>query len=87
MVQPSFSFLLYDMALFAATVMGVGGVGKSCVTNRFVINRWIEKYDPTIEESYMTNVDIDGRALQVEILDTAGQDEYAPLRETFMHTG
>jgi GTPase KRas protein len=25
--------------------------------------------------------------LQVEILDTAGQDEYTPLRETFMHTG
>ena len=68
-------------------VMGVGGVGKSAITNRFVINRWIEKYDPTIEESYMTNVDIDGKALQVEILDTAGQDEYAPLRETFMHTG
>jgi GTPase SAR1 family protein len=23
----------------------------------------------------------------VEILDTAGQDDYTPLRETFMHTG
>ena len=31
--------------------------------------------------------DIDGKAVQVEILDTAGQDEYTPLRETFMHTG
>ena len=64
-----------------------GGVGKSAITNRFVIGRWIEKYDPTIEESYQTTVDIDGKALQVEILDTAGQDEYRPLRETFMHTG
>jgi len=52
-----------------------------------VLGRWIEKYDPTIEESYQTTVDIDGKALQVEILDTAGQDEYTPLRETFMHTG
>lgn len=32
-------------------------------------------------------MDVDGKALQVEILDTAGQDEYTPLRETFMHTG
>jgi GTPase KRas len=32
-------------------------------------------------------MEIDGKALQVEILDTAGQDEYTPLRETFMHTG
>ena len=50
-----------------------------------MIGRWIEKYDPTIEESYQTTVDIDGKALQVEILDTAGQDEYTPLRETFMY--
>eukprot|EP01039_Chlorochromonas_danica_P013268 gene13268-15325_t len=68
-------------------VMGVGGVGKSAITNRFVIGRWVEKYDPTVEESYQTTIDIDGKALQVEILDTAGQDEYTPLRETFMHTG
>mmetsp|Transcript_1476 Transcript_1476/g.2424 ORF Transcript_1476/g.2424 Transcript_1476/m.2424 type:complete len:236 (+) Transcript_1476:65-772(+) len=68
-------------------VMGVGGVGKSAITNRFVIGRWVEKYDPTIEESYQTTIDIDGKALQVEILDTAGQDAYTPLRETFMHTG
>ena len=32
-------------------------------------------------------MDIDGKALQVEILDTAGQDDYTPLRETFMQTG
>lgn len=25
--------------------------------------------------------------MQLEILDTAGQDAYKPLRETFMHTG
>jgi len=68
-------------------VMGVGGVGKSAITNRFVIGKWVEKYDPTVEESYQTTVDVDGKALQVEILDTAGQDEYTPLRETFMHTG
>lgn len=27
-------------------VMGVGGVGKSAITNRFVIGRWIEKVAP-----------------------------------------
>eukprot|EP01039_Chlorochromonas_danica_P000600 gene600-648_t len=75
------------MSSIKIIVMGVGGVGKSAITNRFVVGRWVEKYDPTIEESYQTTVDIDGKALQVEILDTAGQDEYTPLRETFMHTG
>ena len=48
---------------------------------------YLFKYDPTIEESYQTSVEIDGKALNVEILDTAGQDEYTPLRETFMGSG
>lgn len=67
--------------------MSISFEGKSAITNRFVVRRWIEKYDPTVEESYQTTIDIDGKALQVEILDTAGQAEYTPLRETFMHTG
>ena len=52
--------------------MGVGGVGKSAITNRFVRGRWIAKYDPTIEESYQKTCEVDGNVLQVEILDTAG---------------
>lgn len=75
------------MSSLRVIVMGVGGVGKSAITNRFVVGRWIEKYDPTVEESYLTTIDLDGKALQIEILDTAGQHEYTPLRETFMHTG
>lgn len=67
--------------------MGVGGVGKSAITNRFVRGRWIAKYDPTIEESYQKTCEVDGNVLQVEILDTAGQDIYSSLRETFLHTG
>lgn len=47
----------------------------------------LSQYDPTIEEAYQTTMEIDGKALVVEILDTAGQEEYTPLRETFMHTG
>ena len=32
-------------------------------------------------------MEIDGRAVSIEILDTAGQEQYSALRETFMHTG
>ena len=31
------------MSSLKVIVMGVGGVGKSAVTNRFVVGRWIEK--------------------------------------------
>ena len=31
------------MSSIKIIVMGVGGVGKSAITNRFVIGRWIER--------------------------------------------
>ncbi len=31
------------MSSIKIIVMGVGGVGKSAITNRFVIGRWVEK--------------------------------------------
>lgn len=33
------------------------------------------------------NIEVDGKALQVNILDTAGQDEFISLREGFIGTG
>lgn len=31
------------MSSIKVIVMGVGGVGKSAITNRFVVGRWIAK--------------------------------------------
>ena len=79
------------MAAVKLIVMGAGGVGKSALTCRYTQGTWVEKYDPTIEDQYTKTVELDTgsgtRAIPLEILDTAGQDEYSPLRETFMHTG
>ena len=33
-------------------VLGSGGVGKSALTVQFVSGRFMEKYDPTIEDFY-----------------------------------
>jgi hypothetical protein len=40
-----------------------GGVGKSCLTAQFVQNIWIESYDPTIEDSYRKQMEVDVRIL------------------------
>ncbi|KAF3353042.1 hypothetical protein VdG1_00514 [Verticillium dahliae VDG1] len=40
-------------------VLGAGGVGKSCLTAQFVHNEWIESYDPTIEDTYRTQLQVD----------------------------
>jgi GTPase SAR1 family protein len=38
-------------------------VGKSCLTAQFVQNIWIESYDPTIEDSYRKQMEVDVRIL------------------------
>ncbi|KAG9244971.1 ras small monomeric GTPase [Calycina marina] len=68
-------------------VLGAGGVGKSCLTAQFVQNIWIESYDPTIEDSYRKQIEVDGRQCMLEILDTAGTEQFTAMRELYMKTG
>ncbi|EFR00954.1 hypothetical protein MGYG_03956 [Nannizzia gypsea CBS 118893] len=63
-------------------VLGAGGVGKSCLTAQFVQNIWIESYDPTIEDSYRKVLAVDGRPCLLEILDTAGTEQFTAMRYT-----
>lgn len=68
-------------------VLGAGGVGKSCLTAQFVQNVWIESYDPTIEDSYRKHIEVDGRQCILEILDTAGTEQFTAMRELYMKSG
>ncbi|KAL2161303.1 hypothetical protein VTH06DRAFT_8523 [Thermothelomyces fergusii] len=72
---------------FNVVVLGAGGVGKSCLTAQFVHNEWIEAYDPTIEDSYRTQRSVDGRQVVLEILDTAGTEQFVAMRDLYMKTG
>ena len=63
-----------DYENYKIVIMGGGGVGKSCLTFQLVHGKFLEKYDPTLEDSYRKdNFDVDGEAISMEILDTAGQ--------------
>lgn len=50
-------------------------------------NVWIESYDPTIEDSYRKAIEVDGRHVILEILDTAGTEQFTAMRELYMKTG
>ncbi|KAK6714278.1 hypothetical protein SNK04_005226 [Fusarium graminearum] len=69
-------FYLFPHMQSCLTRFFVGGVGKSCLTAQFVHNEWIESYDPTIEDSYRTQLQVDGRQVILEILDTAGTEQF-----------
>lgn len=48
---------------------------------------FVERYDPTIEANYRKQVTVDQDAVMLDILDTAGQEEYSVLRELYMRMG
>jgi len=72
---------------YKVVVVGSGGVGKSALTISFVQNHFIEEYDPTIEDSYRKQVTVDEQPCFLNILDTAGQEEYSAMRDQYMKTG
>jgi GTPase KRas protein len=47
----------------------------------------VETYDPTIEDSYRKQVVIDQQPATLEVLDTAGQEEYTALRDQWIRDG
>ncbi|KAL9652651.1 hypothetical protein ABK040_003954 [Willaertia magna] len=71
---------------FRIAVVGTGAVGKSAITIQFTHNVFDseEVYDPTIEDAYYAKRQIDGKPVELEIVDTAGQDDYIALRDTYM---
>lgn len=76
-----------NMEEYKLAVVGGGGVGKSALTVQFVQNTFLEEYDPTIEDSYRKHAKVDEATCFLEILDTAGQEEYKALRDQYMRTG
>ncbi|KAJ3323015.1 GTP-binding protein [Boothiomyces sp. JEL0866] len=60
-------------------VLGSRAVGKSSVTVQFVENHFAETYYPTIENMFTKIVKYKGEEFAVEIMDTAGQDEFSIL--------
>lgn len=65
-------------------VLGDGGVGKTAMTIQLCANHFVEEYDPTIEDSYRKQVVIDERPCLMEVLDTAGQEEFTALRDQWI---
>jgi Ras family protein len=58
-------------------IMGFRAVGKSSLTIQFVENHFVDSYDPTIENTFVKNVVYKGQDYIIQVVDTAGQDEYS----------
>lgn len=73
--------------MFKVIILGSGGVGKSALTLQFMYDEFVEDYEPTKADSYRKKVVLDGQEIQVDILDTAGQEDYAAIRDNYFRSG
>jgi len=72
---------------YKIVLLGGGAVGKSSLAIRFVKNQFVSDYNPTIEDSYRKSVLIDETVAVVDVLDTAGQEEYSAMRSEWIRYG
>lgn len=75
------------MSEYKLVILGGGGVGKSALVIRLVTDNFMDEYDPTIEDSYRKQVTIDEEPAILDILDTAGQEEYSSMQDQWMREG
>eukprot|EP00128_Syssomonas_multiformis_P009775 Colp12_sorted_trinity150504_noHs@12354 len=76
-----------DTPLHKVIMVGAGGVGKSALTLQFMYGEFVEDYEPTKADSYRKKVSLDNEDSQIDILDTAGQEDYAAIRDSYYRSG
>ncbi|KAJ3435691.1 ras-like protein [Anaeramoeba flamelloides] len=68
-------------------LLGGGSVGKSCLTIQYLQGRFVQDYDPTVEESYTKITVIDNKPATLQLFDTAGQTEFRTVENLHLQKG
>lgn len=73
------------MREFKVCLLGSGSVGKSALAIQFTENRFVESYDPTVEDLYRKEIDMQsGGKAMLEIIDTAGTEQFTSMVEMYI---
>ncbi|KAL4474851.1 hypothetical protein ABPG74_001547 [Tetrahymena malaccensis] len=70
---------------YQIAVMGPAGVGKSCITNKFIRGVFISEYNNTLADSQLYNYEHKGNLYVLDILDTAGEEDFIALRTSWLN--
>eukprot|EP00485_Elphidium_margaritaceum_P012629 CAMPEP_0202698818 /NCGR_PEP_ID=MMETSP1385-20130828/12053_1 /ASSEMBLY_ACC=CAM_ASM_000861 /TAXON_ID=933848 /ORGANISM="Elphidium margaritaceum" /LENGTH=196 /DNA_ID=CAMNT_0049355613 /DNA_START=49 /DNA_END=639 /DNA_ORIENTATION=- len=79
-----------EVPMYKVVVLGEGAVGKSTLTIRLLTENFLDEYDPTIEDSYRKQINLDedaSKPILLDILDTSGQEEFKSMRDSWIREG
>ena len=65
-------------------VLGEQGTGKTALTIQYCSNHFVVEYDPTIEDSYRKQIKLLDSEVFLDILDTAGCEDFSALRHQWL---
>lgn len=61
---------------YRITVLGIGGVGKTSIINRYVNDTFLDIYESSVEGIYHKDIKLEGEHIQLEISDTGSQEDF-----------
>ena len=73
-----------EETLISVVVLGKGVVGKTSLIYRVVNNSFPDAHDATIEDKYKTFVELDGETREIQIVDTAGEEDYQNMLDQWV---
>lgn len=63
---------------------GNSGIGKTSLIVRYLQDRFLDEYDPTLEDSYREQIDINGKSVLLQIWDFAAKEEFLSMRDQWL---
>ncbi|XP_062621486.1 ras-like GTP-binding protein rhoA [Saccostrea cucullata] len=61
-------------------IVGDGSTGKTCLLMVFSRDQFPDVYIPTVFETYVADIEVDNKQVELALWDTAGQEDYDRLR-------